>query len=65
MSSISEVMRAIDVVGCIADDNELFRREIHLQVFANPFSRTRGQVATIVRLITKRTRQCEEAIKTD
>src|SRR5690242_14139078 len=57
--------RAIDVVWRIADDDEVFRREIELQVFANALGCECGQIATIVRLVTERTRQREKLLEPD
>ena len=58
-------MGAVDVVWCVADYDELFRREIHLQMFADAISRACGKIATIVLLLAKRARQGEEAVETD
>ena len=52
----AEVFRAFDVVGCVADDDELFRRKIELQVFANAIGGQRGKHAAIVRLVAEGTR---------
>src|SRR5258708_15096130 len=53
-------MSAGDVVGCVADDDELFGREIELQVFADALSGERRKIAAVVRLVSEGAGQREE-----
>src|SRR6266850_4262135 len=61
----AEVFGAIDVVGCVANDDELFFRKIELQVFLDSLIRERGQIAAIMRLVAKGARQVKEFRKTN
>ena len=61
----AEVFGTIDVVGRVADYDELFAREIELQVFADSLIGERGQIAAIVRLVTKGAGQVKELRETN
>src|SRR5258708_13217723 len=53
-------MSAGDVGGWVADDDELFGREIELQVFADALSGERRKIAAVVRLVSEGAGQREE-----
>ena len=59
----AEMTCAVDVVGRVADDDELFGGEIELQMFPNAIGGERRKIATVVRLVTKRAGKREKAFR--